>query len=112
MYPRSVRALQADVLFVSALERSDELNASQILQAVMVAPSAYRVAGCAGRVAAVRKRWARATVAILEGHPVRGRGRLPQPTSPPWAGTRRRDSRRSGRRYPLPRLSKGSRYGR
>ena len=33
MYPRSVRALQADVLFVSALERSDELNASQILRA-------------------------------------------------------------------------------
>ena len=108
---RSVRALQADVLFVSALEHSNEPNARQILRAVVVALSAYRVAGCAEWVAqefgdhpetaAVPMRWARATAAILESHPVRGRGRLPQPTSPLWAGTRRRDSRRSGRRYPL-----------
>ena len=41
MYPRSVRALQADALFVSALQRSDELNASQIWRAVAVALTAY-----------------------------------------------------------------------
>ena len=79
MYPRSVRALQADALFVSALRRSDELNASQIRRAVMVALHAYGGAGCAERVAqefgdhpetaAVQMRWARATVAILEGSP-------------------------------------------
>jgi hypothetical protein len=82
MYPRSVRALQADALFVSALQRGDDLNASQIRQAVMVAPHAYGGAGCAERVAqefgdhpetaAVQMRWARATVAILKGHPVPG----------------------------------------
>ena len=51
MYPRSVRALQADALFVSALQRSDELNASQIWRAVAVAVTAYGGAGCAERVA-------------------------------------------------------------
>ncbi|HJY03837.1 MAG TPA: hypothetical protein VJ351_23780 [Streptosporangiaceae bacterium] len=80
MYPRSVRALQADALFVSALQRSDELNTSQIWRAVSVALTAYGAAGCAERVAqefgdhpeiaAGRMRWARATVAILEGQPV------------------------------------------
>jgi hypothetical protein len=80
MYPRSVRSLQADALFVSVLQRSDELNASQIRRAVAVALTAYGGAGCTERVAqefgdhpetaAVRMRWARATVAILEGQPV------------------------------------------
>ena len=80
MYPRSVRGLQADALFVSALQRSDELNASRIWRAVAVTLTAYGGAGCAGRVAqefgdhpetaAVRMRWARATVATLEGQPV------------------------------------------
>jgi len=51
MYPRSVRALQADALFVSALQRSDELNASQIWRAVVAALTAYGGAGCAGWVA-------------------------------------------------------------
>jgi hypothetical protein len=37
MYPRSIRALQADALFVSALQGSEELSASQIQRAVMVA---------------------------------------------------------------------------
>jgi hypothetical protein len=82
MYPRSVRALQAGASFVSALQRSDEPNASQIRRAVMVTLNAYRRAGCAGRVAqefgdhpetaAVQMRWARATVAIVGGHPVPG----------------------------------------
>ena len=51
MYPRSVRALQADALLVSALQRSDELTASQIRRAVAVALDAYGGAGCAERVA-------------------------------------------------------------
>lgn len=56
MYRRSVRAPQADALFASALRRSDELNASQIPRAVMVALQAHAGAGCAERVApAVRR---------------------------------------------------------
>ena len=51
MYPRSVRALQADALFLSALQHSDELNASQIRRAATVALHAYGGAGCSERVA-------------------------------------------------------------
>ena len=51
MYPRSVRALQADTLFVSALRRSDELNASQIRA---MDDELIRVAGLATRVACQR----------------------------------------------------------
>jgi hypothetical protein len=75
MHPSS--ALQADALFASALQCSDELNGSQIRQAVTVALIAYGGAGCAGRVAqefgdhpevaADRMRWARAMVALLNG---------------------------------------------
>ncbi len=50
MYPRSVRAIQADALFVSALQRGNELNTSEIERAVMVADS-YGDGGCAERVA-------------------------------------------------------------
>ena len=80
MYLRSVRALQADALFVSVLQRGDEPNASEIWRAVTAALTAHGGAGCAERVAqefgdhpetaAVRMRWARAAVAILEGQPV------------------------------------------
>jgi hypothetical protein len=76
MYPRSIRALQADALFVSALQRSEELSVSQIRQAINGALDAYGGTGCAGRVAqefgdhpetaAVRMRWARATMAVLD----------------------------------------------
>jgi len=86
MYPRSVRAIQAGALFVSALQRGDELKTSQIQRAVAVALDAYGDAGCAGRVAqefgdhpetaAVRMRWARAAVAILEGQSVLGARRM------------------------------------
>jgi hypothetical protein len=79
MYPRSVRAIQADALFVSALQRSDEPNASRVWRAVEAALDTYGSAGCAGRVAqefgdhpesaADRMRWARVAVAILEGRP-------------------------------------------
>ena len=82
MYPRSVHVPQADALFASALQRSDELNDSQIRQAIAAALDGYGVAGCAGRVAqefgdhpetaAARMRWARTAVAVLEGQPVPG----------------------------------------
>ena len=78
MYLRSVPALQADALFASALQRSDELSVSQIRSAIVAALDGYGVAGCAGRVAqefgdhpetaTVRMRWARTAVAALEGH--------------------------------------------
>jgi hypothetical protein len=51
MYPRSIRDLQADALFASALQPSDPLSVSQIRQAAAVALDAYGEAGCAGRVA-------------------------------------------------------------
>jgi hypothetical protein len=51
MYPHSGRALQADALFVSVMQRSDEPNTSQIRRAGMVALSAHGGAGCAERVA-------------------------------------------------------------
>jgi hypothetical protein len=123
MYPRSVRALPADALLVSALQRSDELNASQIWRAVAVALDAYGGAGCAERVAqgfeghlGDRSR-PDAVGSCHGGDPgriirSRGHGRWPRSTTPPWAGTRRRDFRRSGRHNPLPRASKGSRNGR
>jgi hypothetical protein len=77
MYPCSVHVLHADALFASALQRSDEVNVSQIRRAVTGAIAGYGAAGCAARVAqefgdhpetaAVRMRWARAAVALLPG---------------------------------------------
>jgi hypothetical protein len=62
-------AFEADALFVSALQRSDELSAGQIRQAIAVAVGAFGCLGCAERVAqefgdhpetaAARMRWAR-----------------------------------------------------
>ena len=76
---RSVRALLADALFASALQRSDLVNVSQIYQAIAVSLDAYGGAGCAGRVAqefgdhpetaTARMRWARAAVAALDHQP-------------------------------------------
>jgi hypothetical protein len=62
-------AFEADALFVSALQRSDELSAGQIRQAIAAAVGAFGGLGCAERVAqefgdhpetaAARMRWAR-----------------------------------------------------
>ena len=52
MYPCSIRTLQADALFASALQRSDVLRASQIRRAIAVALDGYGAPGCAGRVSA------------------------------------------------------------
>ena len=79
MYPCSIRTLEADALFASALQCSDEPSISQIRRAIAVALDGYGAPGCAGRVAqefgdhpetaAVRMRWVRATVGALDGQP-------------------------------------------
>lgn len=86
MYPRSVRALQADALFASPLQPSDQVSASTIRQAVALALDAYRDTGCAGQVAqefgdhpetaAARMRWARAAAAALEDQPLARTSRI------------------------------------
>jgi hypothetical protein len=118
MYPRSVRAFQADALFVSALQRSEELNASQIQRAVMVALHACGGAGCAERVAqefgdhpetaAVQVRWARAHGGDPGGSPgpedtADGPGRQLCLRQEPGGG----DSWRSGRHNLAPTCVKG-----
>lgn len=75
-----VPALQANALFASALQRSDEPSASQIRQAVTAAIAAFGCPGCAGRAAqefgdhpetaVIRMRWARvAARAAFEDSP-------------------------------------------
>jgi hypothetical protein len=87
MYPRSIRNLQADALFASALQPSDPLSVSPIRRAIAVALDAYGGAGCAGRVAqefgdhpetaAGRMRWAHASVAALDRQPAPRIRRVP-----------------------------------
>ena len=101
MYPRSVRTLQADALFVSALQRSEEVNAGRIRQAIAVSLDAYGGASCASRVAqefgdhpeaaADRMRWARAVADELSASPsaptqqrLRRRPRPPVASVPRW----------------------------
>ena len=66
----SIGAVWADAVFVSGLQRRDELSAGQVRQAVGAAIWTFGCSGCAGRVAqefgdhpetaATRMRWARA----------------------------------------------------
>jgi len=51
MHNRSISAVRADALFVSALQRSDEPSAGQVRQAVAAAVAAFGGQGCAERVA-------------------------------------------------------------
>jgi hypothetical protein len=93
MFPVDVTTLQADALFASALQRSDELSPGTIRQAVAATLDAYGGAGCAGRVAqefgdhpesaAARMCWARAAVAVLGGQLVPRMRRMADPDS--WA---------------------------
>jgi hypothetical protein len=83
-YDLSISAAQADALFASALQRSDEPSARQVRQAVAAAIGAYGDLGCAARVAqaygerpetaVTRMLWARTAVAgafsgSQPGHP-------------------------------------------
>jgi hypothetical protein len=62
-------AFDADALFVSALQRSGQLSADQVRQAIAAAVGAFGIPGCVERVAqefgdhpetaAARMRWAR-----------------------------------------------------
>jgi hypothetical protein len=47
----SMSAVQADAVFVSGLQRRDELSAGQVRQAVAAVVQAFGCSGCAGRVA-------------------------------------------------------------
>ena len=80
-YP-SVPAVQANALFASVLQCSDEPSTSQIRQAVTAAISALGFPGCAERaaqefgdhpeIAVIRMRWARvAARAAFEESPVK-----------------------------------------
>jgi hypothetical protein len=69
MHHLSISAARADALFVSALQRSEELSTGQVRQAVAAAVRAFGSKGCAERVAqefgdhpdtaVARMRWAR-----------------------------------------------------
>lgn len=73
----SIRGVQADALFVSALQRSDQPDPSQVRQSVAAAIRAFGYAGCAQRVAqefgdhpetaVARMRWARAVASTIPG---------------------------------------------
>ncbi len=73
----STGAAQADALFESALQRSDEPGAAQVREAIATAIRAFGARGCAARVpqeygehpetAVARMRWARATVTSTFG---------------------------------------------
>jgi hypothetical protein len=69
MHHLSISAARADALFVSALQRSEELSTGHVRQAVAAAVRAFGSRGCAERVAqefgdhpdtaVTRMRWAR-----------------------------------------------------
>jgi hypothetical protein len=72
-----MRAVWADALFVSTLQRRDQPSAGQVQQAVATAVSAFGPRGCAERVAqefgdhpetaVTRMRWARSLAAATIG---------------------------------------------
>jgi len=87
MHHLSISAARADALFVSALQRSEELSTGQVRQAVAAAVRAFGSQGCAERVAqefgdhpdtaVARMRWARMVAAETFG------GSEPRPTYAP-----------------------------
>jgi hypothetical protein len=86
MHYLNIRACQADALFVSALQRSNEPDVSQVRRAIAAAIRAFGCPGCAQRVAqefgdhpdtaVVRMRWARimAREAFADSAPEPGLG--------------------------------------
>ena len=89
MHHLSISAARADALFVSALQRSEELSAGQVRQAVAATVRAFGSLGCAERVAqefgdhpdtaVARMRWARMVEAEAFGSSA---PRLDQVTQP------------------------------
>jgi hypothetical protein len=77
MHHLSVSAVRADALFVSALQRSEELGTGQVREAVAMAVRSFGGRGCAELVAqefgdhpetaVARMRWARTVVAEAFG---------------------------------------------
>jgi hypothetical protein len=77
MHQLSISAARADALFVSALQRSEELSTGQVRQAVASAVREFGSQGCAERVAqefgdhpdtaVARMRWARMVAAEAFG---------------------------------------------
>ena len=113
----SIGAAWADAVFVSGLQRSDELSAAQVRQAVGAAIRAFGCSGCAERVAqefgdhpetaVTRMRWARGVARVVLAdrlpEPVPGadvggllatRLRWPVEQAPGSPDTRRRESAR------------------
>ena len=94
MHHLSIGAARADALFVSALQRSEELSTGQVRQAVASAVRAFGSKGCAERVAqefgdhpdtaVARMRWARTVAAEAFGGP--GLGPVPAQRSLARAG--------------------------
>lgn len=90
MYHPSTSAVRADALFVSALQRSDNLSTGEVRKAIAAAKRAYGRRGCAQRVAqefgdhpetaVARMRWARAAAGEM----------FASPPGPARASTRRR----------------------
>src|SRR5215467_10691456 len=80
----SISALWADAVFVSGLQRRDELGAAQVRQAAGAAIRAFGCSGCAGRVAqefgdhpetaVIRMRWARGVAREAFADPPPGPG--------------------------------------
>src|SRR5260370_38685004 len=76
---RSISALWADAVFVSALQRGDDPGAGEVRRAVAAAVEALGQRGCAGRVAqefgdhpeaaVTRMRWARQVAGQVFGEP-------------------------------------------
>jgi hypothetical protein len=89
MHHLSISAARADALFVSALQRSEELSTGQVRQAVAAAVRTFGSRGCAERVAqefgdhpdtaVARMRWARMAEAEAFGSSAL---RLDQATQP------------------------------
>jgi len=103
-------ACQADALFVSALQRSDEPDVSQVQQAIAAAIRAFGRLGCAQRVAqefgdhpdtaVVRMRWARimaGETSFADSAPDPGRG--PDASPLPVVRPRLPAEQASGSRY-------------
>ena len=85
-YDLSISAAQADALFASPLQRSDEPSARQVRQAAL---AAYGVRGCAARVtqdygehpetALTRMRWALTAAVSASGGSQAEPARVPAP---------------------------------